>query len=226
VPKTRLNKFLAEATGLSRREVDEKIAAGKAFVGGRVAVLGERIDEDSDIVSLDGKEVARKGGYTYLALNKPAGILSSRRSQGGDKTVYDILPERYHQLKLVGRLDKDSSGLILLTDDGTFAFEMTHPSFVKRKIYHAKLDKPLEPLHAQIIADYGVALEDGVSKFLLRRLSDDGLEWEVTMSEGRNRQIRRTFAGLGYTVVELHRISFGKYQLGGMRSGEFIEVSR
>ena len=223
--EARLNKFLAEATGKSRREADDLIAAGRVVVNGQIAKLGARISEGRDAVLLDGSEISRPSKYTYLALNKPVDYLSSRRSQGGDKTVYDLLPEKYKNLKLVGRLDKNSSGLILLTDDGTFAFEMTHPKFVKQKIYNVTLDKPLEPLHAQMIADFGVALEDGVSKFLLRRLADDGLNWEVTMSEGRNRQIRRTFRALGYEVVGLHRISFGRYLLGGLKSGEFEEVS-
>jgi 23S rRNA pseudouridine2605 synthase len=223
---TRLNKFIAEATGKSRREADDLIVAERVVVNGHAAKLGDRIFEGRDVVFLDGLEVSRPEKYTYLALNKPVDYLSSRRSQGGDKTVYDLLPEKYKDLKLVGRLDKNSSGLILLTDDGMFAFEMTHPKFVKQKIYNVTLDKPLQPLHAQMIADFGVTLEDGVSKFLLRRLSDDGLNWEVMMNEGRNRQIRRTFRALGYEVAALHRVAFGKYLLGGLKSGEFEEVNR
>jgi pseudouridine synthase len=220
----RLNKFLAEATGKSRREADDLIVAERVVVNGHAAKLGDRIFEGRDVVFLDGLSVSRPDSYTYLALNKPAGYLSSRRSQGGDPTIYDLLPEKYRDLKLVGRLDKNSSGLILLTDDGDFAFEMTHPKFIKQKIYNVTLDRPLEPLHAQMIADFGVMLEDGVSKFLLRKLSDNGLSWEVTMSEGRNRQIRRTFRALGYEVMILHRVSFGKYVLGGLGNGEFEEV--
>ena len=131
------------------------------------------------------------------------------------------------ELKTVGRLDKDSSGLILLTNDGDFAFSMTHPKFYKEKVYEVKLDRDLEPLHQQMIADFGVQLDDGISKLGLTRYADDNRrEWRVTMSEGRNRQIRRTFIALGYQVVALHRIQFGKYQLAGLEPGKWVEFKK
>ena len=143
-------------------------------------------------------------------------------------TLYDLLPEKYRCLKTVGRLDKDSSGLILLTNDGDFAFEMTHPKFYKEKTYEVILDKDLAPLHQQEIADFGVKLEDGISRFMVIRNEkyDDRKHFVVILSEGRNRQIRRTFAALGYTVVGLHRIQFGKYQLSGLKPGCFVEITK
>jgi 23S rRNA pseudouridine2605 synthase len=131
-----------------------------------------------------------------------------------------------HVLKPVGRLDKDSSGILLLTNDGDFAHTMTHPSFAKTKHYRVTLDKPLEPLHQQMISDYGVEIGDGASKLSLERQDDTRLEWIVVMNEGRNRQIRRTFAALGYDVTELHRFIFGPYELGTLASGEFETVSK
>lgn len=221
----RLNKLLAQSLGISRREADDLIAAGKVEVGGKVAVLGQRID-NSDEVYYNGKKVSSLTNYTYLALNKPVGYVCSRKRQGEVPTIYELLPEKYRTLKTVGRLDKDSSGLILLTNDGDFAFQMTHPKFIKTKVYEVELDRALEPLHQQMIADFGVDLPDGKSKLGLERMDDGRKKWKVTMSEGRNRQIRRTFAALGYTVVKLHRVSFGKYLLSGLKEGECVEVRK
>ena len=220
----RLNKFLSERLGVSRREADDFIADGKIFVDGKPAVLGTRITEKNK-VEFGNKLVPFETEYIYLALNKPVGYVCSRKQQGENPTIYELLPEKYRVLKTVGRLDKDSSGLILLTNDGDFAFRMTHPRFSKTKVYHVELDRELEPLHQQMIADFGVELQDGVSKLGLSRLREtDRKGFEVTMSEGRNRQIRRTFIALGYTVKKLERKAFGKYTLGELRPGEFTEV--
>lgn len=221
----RLNKFLAERLGLSRREADEEILKGRVLVNGISAVLGARID-NSDKVCYNGKIVPIAAKFTYLLFHKPVGYVCSRRAQGGARTLYEILPERFSRLKTVGRLDKDSSGLILLTNDGDFAFSMTHPRFSKTKIYEVELDRELAPLHQQMIADFGVKLEDGVSRLgLTRRFENNRRAWEVLMSEGRNRQIRRTFSALGYKVVKLHRVQFGKYALGDLEVGDWKEIT-
>lgn len=221
----RLNKFLAERLGLSRRQADDAIAAGRVSVDGEAAVLGARIDKNSN-VCYNGKIVPFLANYTYLGMNKPVGYVCSRRRQGDFPTIYELLPEKYQGLKTVGRLDKDSSGLILLTNDGDFAFRMTHPSFVKTKIYDVELDQALAPLHQQEIADFGIEIGDGVSRLGLERLDEGRKRWRVTMHEGRNRQIRRTFGALGYTVVKLHRLAFGPYRLDGLSEGEFVEVRK
>lgn len=148
--------------------------------------------------------------------------MCSRKKQGDAPTIYELLPKNLRSLKPVGRLDKDSSGLILLTNDGDFAFQMTHPKFMKHKRYEVKLDKPLAPLHQQMIADFGVEIGDGVSRLGLTALDETRQKFTVEMSEGRNRQIRRTFAALGYKVVALHRQQFGKYVLGDLKPGEFL----
>ena len=222
----RLNKFLAEKIGLSRREADNFIAEGKVLVNGKPAILGARISESDEII-VNGKKIDNSPSkYIYLMLNKPVGYVSSRRAQGDAKTLYELLPEKYHTLKTVGRLDKNSSGLILLTNDGDFAFSHTHPKFYKLKTYLVTLDKPLEPLHQQEISDFGIQLDDGPSKLFLSKLNDKRTEWQVEMSEGRNRQIRRTFAALGYEVIKLHRIEFGAYKLGDLKLGKFEIVDK
>lgn len=236
----RLNKFLAENLGISRREADDLIVAGKIQVDGKTAVLGTRITVPTEVdspnsqnaidflpkVCYNGKIVPLIAGYTYVALNKPVGYVCSRKRQGEFPTLYELLPEKYHDLKPVGRLDKDSSGLILLTNDGDFAFRMTHPKFTKTKVYEVELDQPLQPLHQQMIADFGIELPDGRSQLGLERLEGARRRWRVTMPEGRNRQIRRTFGALGYTVQKLHRTDFGPYRLDGLASGKFVEVRK
>ena len=214
----RLNKFLAERIGVSRREADELIAAGKITVNGEPAVTGARVDI-SDKVCYNKKIIPFETDYLYIAMNKPVGYVCSRRAQGNAPTIYELLPKEYQKLKTVGRLDKDSSGLILLTNDGDFAFQHTHPKFRKEKIYEVELDKTLQPLHQQMISDYGVMLDDGPSKFLIIHEKD---KYIVKISEGRNRQIRRTFAALGYKVKKLHRTNFGVYQLNGLKSGKYV----
>lgn len=220
----RLNKFLAERSGVSRREADDLIAAGKVLVNKKPAILGARIDKN-DEVCYNKKIVPFQTEFLYLAMNKPVGYVCSRRAQGSAPTLYDLLPEEYQKLKTVGRLDKDSSGLILLTNDGDFAYQMTHPKFHKEKIYEVELDRPLEPLHQQMISDYGIMLDDGPSRFTVIASTAGPTErthLTVILNEGRNRQIRRTFAAVGYKVTKLHRIKFGKYELSGLKSGKYV----
>jgi 23S rRNA pseudouridine2605 synthase len=222
---TRLNKFLALNLGVSRREADKLISYGKIKINGKMAEIGNRVSKD-DKVELYDKPINQKTSYTYIALHKPIGYVCSRKQQGDSPTVYDLLPKELQDLKTVGRLDRDSSGLLLLSDDGDFTYQMTHPKFYKVKTYWVMLDKELAPLHQQMISDYGVSLEDGNSKLTLERKSDDNrYEWIVTMHEGRNRQIRRTFGALGYNVQKLHRTNFGNYALGDIPVGKYISFN-
>lgn len=220
----RLNKTLALRLGVSRREADDLIEAGKVQVNGGVAVLGARINAN-DQLEVSGKAIPATMEYRYVLFNKPVGYVCSRKAQGDNPTIYDILPKDYTTLKPVGRLDKDSSGLLVLTNDGDFAHSMTHPSFKKVKVYTVHLDRALEPLHQQMISDYGVEIGDGPSKLSLEKVNDDRTGWIVTMSEGRNRQIRRTFSALGYEVTALHRHTFGVFSLQNLASGSTLEVT-
>lgn len=221
----RLNKYLALNSGLSRRQADELIERGYVTVNGAVAQLGSQV-RPGDTVLVKGKEVEPDTAYIYLALHKPVGYVCSRKQQGDNPTIYELVPQEYHALKPVGRLDRDSSGLLLLTNDGDFAHQMTHPSHYKVKRYEVSIDRALEPLHQQMINDFGVDLPDGKSQLTLERVSDDRTQWIVTMTEGRNRQIRRTFDALGYAVTSLHRTDFGAYHLGELAPGALQEVSR
>ncbi len=217
----RLNQYLAQATGMSRRAADKAIETGHVKVNERKAELGTQV-EPGDSVTLAGKLAVLPTSYTYVVLNKPAGYVTSRAEQGSAPTVYELLPPEYAQLKPVGRLDKDSSGLLLLTNDGQLAQQLTHPSQQKEKVYQVRLSKPLSE-HDKKAIEVGVALGDGVSKLAL---TGAGPDWTVRMSEGRNRQIRRTFSALGYEITRLHRTHFGKLSLGSLASGQTQELSR
>lgn len=218
----RINKYLAQATGLSRRAADAAIAAGEVLVNGHTPTIGQDI-APTDTLTWKGKAVQAQAFVTIM-FNKPAGYVCSRNGQGSD-TIYDLLPPIYHALKPVGRLDKYSSGLLLLTNDGNLADQLTHPRYAKTKVYQVRINRPLEPLHQQMIHDVGIHLSDGPSKLQLEKLSDDRINWTIRMQEGRNRQIRRTFEALGYTVRTLHRSHFGKYELGNLESGKYTEVN-
>src|SRR5581483_6391657 len=218
----RINKFLALATGMSRRAADSELAKGTVRVNGLPAALGQQVTA-TDVIAHNGRQLSINTHTTTILLNKPVGYVVSRNGQGS-RTIYDLLPPKHHALKSIGRLDKDSSGLLLLTNAGQLAHTLTHPSSHKQKIYEITIDKPLQPLHRQMISDHGVRLDDGISKFELERLHEgDDRQWRVTMHEGRNRQIRRTFAALGYTVTKLHRTAFGQFILSDLPSGSYSE---
>lgn len=220
----RINKYVALATGMGRRAADHVIDEGRVLVNGESPSVGQGVTED-DVVSLDGAVITAAVDTATILLNKPTGYVCSRDGQGS-RTIYDLLPQELHHLKPVGRLDKDSSGLLLMTNDGDLAHELTHPSRQKTKVYEVELSKQLQPLHRQMISDHGVTLDDGLSRLELERQQDgDDRRWNVRMHEGRNRQIRRTFASLGYTVVKLHRTNFGPYQLQDIPSGNYISLN-
>jgi 23S rRNA pseudouridine2605 synthase len=217
----RLNKFIANTNGYSRRWVDKQIALGKVTINDQIAKLGE-IVEPSDVIKLDGQVISHQSKTITVMLNKPLGYVCSRRGQGSP-TIYQLLPRRFHQLKPVGRLDKDSSGLLLLTNDGKLAYQLTHPKYVKSKIYEIYLDHALSSSDAKKI-DRGIKLTDGLSQLSLKPLSPDRQHWQVTIHEGRNRQIRRTFQAINYRVTRLHRRQIADYQLGNLASGQIKEV--
>jgi 23S rRNA pseudouridine2605 synthase len=209
---------VALATGLSRRAADRAIASGLVTLDGEVIRLGQEVDRDSD-VRLSGKRLSLPETMLIM-LNKPPGYVVSRDGQGS-RTIYELLPKRLASLKPVGRLDKNSSGLLLLTNDGLLAQTLTHPKYGKTKIYQVKLDKDLTVADQHKIEE-GVKLSDGVSQL---QLTGQATEWQVSLGEGRNRQIRRTFEELGYRVVSLHRTHFGPYELKKLRLGDYIQMS-
>lgn len=217
----RINKFVATASGISRRAADAAILEGRVMINGQLPLIGQDV-KPSDRLTLDNQPLTAPERPMTIMINKPIGYVASRDGQGS-RTIYDLLPTDYHALKPVGRLDKDSSGLLLLTNDGAMANRLTHPSFGKQKIYLVTLDKPLSAADRSEI-EYGVRVDDFTSRLALSPLG--GNDWQVTMSEGKNRQIRRTFAALNYTVIKLHRTQFGEYRLENMAPGAIRVVEK
>jgi 23S rRNA pseudouridine2605 synthase len=158
---------------------------------------------------------------TILLLNKPIGYVCSRDGQGAP-TIYELLPEQYHNLNIAGRLDMDSCGLVVLTDDGDLLNQLTHPSFNKTKVYQITLDKPLNKIRQNKIEQEGVDIgDDRLSKMILIQKSADYTRWQVELTEGRNRQIRRTFMALALEVIKLKRLSLGEYTLDMLEDEDF-----
>ncbi len=220
----RVNKYVALATGLSRRAADAIIVSQEITVNGMVVTAGYDV-QPNDIVKRGKHTLKPKVHSTTILLHKPVGYVCSRNGQGS-KTIYELLPKELHHLKPVGRLDKDSSGLLLMTDDGDLAHQLTHPSFQKEKVYEIELDKPLPAEDFSSITSSGVDIgDDRPSRFLLQKATSkfqnrNSKFWQATLAEGRNRQIRRTFEALDYNVTSLHRIAFGSYKLGNLPEGK------
>ena len=214
----RINKYVALATGISRRKADDIIAKGQIYLNSTKANPGSNVLQQ-DIVTLNNKKLILPI-FTTILLNKPTGYVCSRNGQGS-ATIYDLLPKKYHNLKPIGRLDKNSSGLLLLTNNGVLHQKLTHPSYAKQKRYIVMLNKPLLPKDQSNIKK-GVMLEDGISKLQLKK---DAKTWVITMAEGRNRQIRRTFSTLNYKVTTLKRTNFGPYKLSEIPKHQiFLEL--
>jgi 23S rRNA pseudouridine2605 synthase len=212
----RLNQYIALHTGISRRSADRLIKEGRVLVNGQTPLIGHSVSEH-DKVEVSGLKIKHKVKLITILLNKPTGYVCSRNGQGSS-TIYELIPEELHHLKPVGRLDKDSSGLLLMTNDGHLANELTHPSRQKQKVYLVELDRQLSPEDAKKIED-GINLEDGLSQLNLKQLKGGIIE--VKIYEGRNRQIRRTFAAVDYKVEKLHRTHFGNYTLKLLPSGKW-----
>jgi 23S rRNA pseudouridine2605 synthase len=212
----RLNQYIALHTGISRRSADRLIKESRVTVNGQTPLLGHQVTEH-DKVEVSGLKIKNKIKLITILLNKPVGYVCSRNGQGS-QTIYELIPEELHHLKPVGRLDKDSSGLLLMTNDGQLANELTHPSHQKQKVYLVELDKLLSTEDTKKI-ESGIHLEDGLSQLNLKQLRGGIIE--VRIYEGRNRQIRRTFASLGYNVEKLHRTHFGSYSLKLLQLGKW-----
>ena len=227
----RIQKVLADQGICSRREAERLIAAGKVKVNGHPVGLGDKMDPDYDKVSIDGKNVriVRKRQYTYIMLHKPRGYLTTRSDDRGRKTVMDLVADVPAMLRPVGRLDKDSEGLLLMTDDGAFINLLTHPSGGVGKLYRVTVNpRATEEQIVQMAS--GVVLDDGVrtQPCVIHVLSDEPgrTVLEITLHEGRKRQIRRMCSAVGLQVVRLKRSAEGPVKLGMLQPGEYRELKR
>ena len=218
----RLNRYLALCGLGSRRACEEVILGGGVRIHGRpVRELATMVGPDDTVVARG--RVVRPAQSRYLVLHKPSGCLSSRQSQGGKPTVYDLIPRDAGNLPHVGRLDAESEGLLLLSNDGALAQAITHPSRHVEKEYEVILDRSFDPaLTAKLLK--GVYLEEGRAKAAHVHI-EGGNKLRVVLTQGINRQIRRRFAALGYKVKRLTRTRLGPLKLGRLPRGAWRELT-
>lgn len=225
-PPVRLHVFLAQAGKGSRRAMEAAIAAGRVSVNGKpVTAQGTRIDPAFDSVRLDGLTVApREARLEYIALNKPRGVLTTARDDRGRRTVLDLLPVELRKARIypVGRLDRDSEGLVLLTNDGGLTHRLIHPSFEHEREYVLEVTGyPSQRAIARLRS--GIELQDGPTRpaeFDIIDARPRGASIRAVLKEGRNRQLRRMFAAMGHSVLNLKRVRIGSLRLGSLRPGE------
>lgn len=218
----RINKYLADKGIASRRHADEIIAAGRVTINGVVATLGASVEE-TDEVLLDGELVSgTEKKEEYYIMNKPKGVVCTVSDDRGRKTVMDLLPDGVGRVFPVGRLDYATEGLLILTNDGDLAFRLTHPKTEIPKTYMAKIEgtlteKDLNPIRS------GVELDGELTKKCKAHIVETNKEYtkvHVTITEGKNRQVRRMFEAIGKNVEYLKRISIGQLKLTGLDRGK------
>jgi 23S rRNA pseudouridine2605 synthase len=220
----RLNKIIADAGITSRRGADELIADGRVTVDGRpIKELGAKFDPDNHQVAVDGETIKRSLTKSYLVLHKPKGVLSTMYDPEGRPSLADFIDLRKERLFHVGRLDKDSEGLILLTNDGDLTFRATHPSFGLEKTYIIEFEGRLETGVDKVLLK-GVELEDGMGRVLsFKQLSANWIE--VKIHEGRYHIIRRLMEAVGVEVLRLIRTNFGPISLGDTPEGRWRDLN-
>jgi 23S rRNA pseudouridine2605 synthase len=229
----RLQKLLAQSGVASRRKCEELMLAGEVEVDGEVVTrLGTKVDPRTAVIRVSGRRLPPASPHAYLVLNKPRGVVSTMSDPEGRRTLTDVLQERapeYGRLFHVGRLDTDTSGLLLLTNDGDFAHRMAHPSYEVDKTYVAEVEGDLKkPVVEQLLA--GVTLDDGpvsVSKarIVTRGPGGRGTIVELVIHEGRNRIVRRLLDHVGHPVRRLTRTAFGPVNLGQLKAGDVRELT-
>jgi 23S rRNA pseudouridine2605 synthase len=224
----RLQKVLAAAGVGSRRASEELIAAGRVTVDGEVAELGRRVDPATAVIHVEGDRVVVRDDLVYLALNKPRGVLSAMSDSRGRATVGDLVADQAQRLFHVGRLDADSEGLLLLTNDGELAHTLMHPSFGVTKTYLATVPAPVARDVGRRLRS-GVELDDGpvqVDSFRVVQTQGGQAIVEVVLHEGRKHIVRRLLAEVGHPVSRLVRTRIGPVHLGGQRAGTLRPLTR
>ncbi len=216
--KIRINKFLAEAGVGARRQNEQAIRDGKVTVNGRRAELGEFIDPKTDVIMYGDKKVVQSHNLVYIMLNKPVGVISSARDEHGRKTVLDLVKVK-QRVYPVGRLDYNSSGLILLTNDGDLVLKLTHPRYHLPKKYFVEVKPALQQNHLDAMAK-GMRI-DGANTLPAEVVRLGKTKFQITLYQGLKRQIREMCGVLGLTVVTLHRTDIGPLNIGDLKTGQY-----
>ena len=218
----RLQKFLSETGVSSRRKAEEMIIEGRIAVNGKTAQLGMKVDPEKDFIKVDGKPVTRSGPKLYFAFNKPKAVMSTLEDPQGRPTVKDFLRGIKQRVYPVGRLDYHSEGLLLITNDGEFTNMVLHPARKIPKTYEVKVKGTVEEENLEKLRG-GIKLEDGITqpaKILQTGKTEAGNSWlEITIHEGRKRQVRRMLDRVGHPVLKLKRTSVGGVKLGALEPG-------
>lgn len=239
----RLQKYIADQGICSRRKAEEMISVGQVEVNGKVANLGMKVDSERDQIEINGEtspspSSTRGGKFVYILLNKPVDYICSNSDEQGASVLELLIKENYwkpngrdiiERVYPVGRLDKDSEGLVLLTNDGDLTNQLTHPSFEHEKEYEVTIDKQLEKTAIKVL-EYGMDIGDGeyVQGIEVKKVFNKGRRTIVTvvLKEGKNRQIRKMFGRLGYHVISLKRIRIGKVKLGVLPVGKWCFITK
>lgn len=221
MPASRLNKFIASSGLCSRRKADELIESGVVFVNGKkVTKLGFLVQEKDKVVV--NQKLIKPVKHEYYRFYKPAGYITTADDEKGRKTIYDILPENLNHLKPVGRLDKDSTGLLILTNDGDLINQLTHPSIKIPKVYLVSVDSVVHPHELEQMAA-GIEIEAGKKAYAditVLEADKNHTYMQITLYQGMNRQIRKMFEYFGHEVKTLKRIQHGVITLDGLKRGE------
>jgi 23S rRNA pseudouridine2605 synthase len=222
----RIQRALARAGVLSRRKAEELVANGRVTVNGSPAQVGQTVDPERDVIKVDGERIGAPAPTEWFVLNKPAGVITSRHDPEGRRTVFDLVPAR-PGLTYVGRLDFLTEGVLLLTTDGAAAHRLTHPSHEVERTYIASVLGDGDVAAEQ--ARFGVELEDGLvrpKKVQATRIGRGRWDLTITISEGRNREVRRMCEALGLEVDRLVRVKFGPVELGDLAPGKVRSLTK
>lgn len=223
----RLQKFLAHAGVASRRAAENIIKQGRVAINGKIITDMGVVVGTNDLITVDGKSIKNKEEKKYIMLNKPVGYVSTAKDQFGRPTVIDLISDINERLYPVGRLDYDTSGLLLLTNDGDFTFALTHPKHEINKVYEALIsgvpsDEEIQRFEA------GLKIEDYMTSpaiFLIKEIIKNNSLVHITIHEGKNRQVRKMCAAIGHKVISLKRISIGPIALGDLPEGKWRSLS-
>ena len=225
----RLQKYIASCTSYSRRKAEKLIEQGRVTVNdATIEEQGVTINSKTDRIKLDGKLLDTKKEILYIMLNKPAGYVSTKSDPHANKTVLDLVPHSH--LYPVGRLDKDTEGLLLLTNDGEFAYQVTHPKFEHEKEYEVLLQHPLSSKDIKTL-EHGIALGDVKTspctiRTIATKKNTPRARCTITIHEGKNRQIRRMFEEIQNHVIYLKRIRIGNLFLGNLKKGDYKKLCK